>query len=405
MKLPGRKIVIPLLAVTLLAWLFRATLREQIRDHATLANDAPPVDVVSDMIEQAADPHAALLAAWNSDKIVHRAVAIREIGRLYPRPRPLPADCENIVHSGALDPDMDVREAAFAALDDRNDPALAGLAARQLKDADPNARLLGVTQLKLVSTNLAVPLAAGLLNDSDLRVVGMSLKLLEHWSGENFGARLSDTVPVEDPQTGLIEFPDKGMARTRTAVGLARAWWTAHQGEFPTVQPQLPDASDQAKLQLPAGDFQLRTLDGREVRLSDFRGKVVVINFWATWCTACISEMPELIALQKQHSDQLVILGVCMDFVPDEDGDPQAEPGTIRPKIARTIQSQGINYPILLDEHNEVGVRFNGGELPTTVIVGAEGNIRRRFVGARDLQVFEAMITEAGQPATLAAAH
>ncbi len=404
MKLPSRKIVIPLLAVTLLVWLFRATLREQIRDHATLANDAPPADVVSDMIEQAADPHAALLAAWNSGKIVHRAVAIREIGWLYPRPRPLPADCENIVYSGALDPDMDVREAAFATLDDRNDPALAGLAAKQLKDADPSARLLGVTQLKRVSANLVVPLAAGLLNDPDLRVVGMSLKLLEHWSGENFGARLSDTVPVEDPQTGLIEFPDKGTAKTRTAADLAWAWWTAHQNEFPAVQPQLPDA-DQARWRLPAGDFQLRTLDGRAVRLSDFRGKVVVINFWATWCTACISELPELITLQKQHDGQLIILGVCMDFVPEEDGDPQAEPGTIRPKIARTIQSLGINYPILLDEHNEVGIRFNGGELPTTVIVDADGNIRRRFVGARDLQVFEAMITEASRPATLAVAH
>jgi hypothetical protein len=66
--------------------------------------------------------------------------------------------------------------------------------------------------------------------------------------------------------------------------------------------------------------------------------------------------------------------------------------------VARTVKARGINYPILLDEHNEVGGRFNGGELPTTVIIDAEGFVRRRFVGARSLAVFEAMVREASVP-------
>jgi len=70
----------------------------------------------------------------------------------------------------------------------------------------------------------------------------------------------------------------------------------------------------------------------------------------------------------------------------------------VREKIVRTVKARGINYTILLDEHNAVGGRFNGGELPTTVIVDAEGNVRRRFVGARSLPVFEAMIAEATRP-------
>jgi hypothetical protein len=70
----------------------------------------------------------------------------------------------------------------------------------------------------------------------------------------------------------------------------------------------------------------------------------------------------------------------------------------VREKVARTVKVRGINYPILLDEKNEIGGRFNGGELPTTVIVDANGNVRRRFVGARSLPVFEAMILEAGEP-------
>ena len=70
----------------------------------------------------------------------------------------------------------------------------------------------------------------------------------------------------------------------------------------------------------------------------------------------------------------------------------------VREKVARTARTRGINYPILLDEKNEVGGRYNGGELPTTVLVDAQGKVRRRFVGARNLAVFEAMIAEAAKP-------
>jgi len=165
-------------------------------------------------------------------------------------------------------------------------------------------------------------------------------------------------------------------------------------------------------------------LNGQTVRLSDFRGKVVLINFWTTWCTACVSEMPELIALQKKHADELVIIGVSLDYVPDShghigghaaveeqkhsNGDQDDHEATaaamkrVREKVARTVKARGINYPILLDEKNEVGGRFNGGELPTTVIVDAQGNVRRRFIGARSLPVFEAMLAEASQSPTLA---
>jgi len=107
---------------------------------------------------------------------------------------------------------------------------------------------------------------------------------------------------------------------------------------------------------------------------------------------------------------------VSLDYVPDEhghlgghetaeahdDNDSHAEEQPslkeIRQKVARTAKAREINYTILLDEKNDAGGRFNGGELPTTVIVDAEGNVRRRFIGPRSLPVFEAMIAEAGQP-------
>jgi alkyl hydroperoxide reductase subunit AhpC len=75
--------------------------------------------------------------------------------------------------------------------------------------------------------------------------------------------------------------------------------------------------------------------------------------------------------------------------------------------VARTTAARGINYPVLLDKNNEVGARFNGGELPTTVIIDSEGRVRRRFVGARSLEVFAAMLAEASRPmpAARAAEH
>jgi hypothetical protein len=124
-----------------------------------------------------------------------------------------------------------------------------------------------------------------------------------------------------------------------------------------------------------------------------------------------------LLQLQKRHGERLAILGVSLDPVPDNHGhihgsthsgeaeaedhadhghDDRAAPAleAIRAKVDRMAKKLGINYTVLLDERNTVGGRFNGGELPMTLIVDASGNIRRRFVGARDLATFEAMLAE-----------
>jgi thiol-disulfide isomerase/thioredoxin len=141
-----------------------------------------------------------------------------------------------------------------------------------------------------------------------------------------------------------------------------------------------------------------------------FRGKVVVLNFWATWCTACLAELPDLVALRQKMGSRVVILGVALDGVPDEDGDTpgmDADVGphksrpsvnAVRAKVERAVRASRINYPILLDPKNSVGGQYNGGELPTTVILDAEGRVRRRFIGERSLSVFEAMVEEASRP-------
>lgn len=396
MKRPSLKLVIPLVLVVMIAWVCREPLRQKIVRATVLANVAPAPEAVADMIEQAGQPGDALLAAWHSGKIVQREVAVREIQRLFPASRAMPTPFESVLQSAALDPDSDVRESALGILYERQDPALAALAADQLADPDEQIRLLGLHYLKQVPPATGVPVAAGLLKDRDTAVVGLSAKLLELWSGESFGVKLADSVLVENPTNGLPEFSAGGVAKTEVAANRARAWWAAHAAEYQPVKLEVPAAVAAGRQPLPAGDFELRALDGRKVRLSDFRGKVVLLNFWTTWCTACVGEIPELIALQKQHANDLVVLGVSLDLVPDDDGDHTPDPKEVPGKVARTVQSRGINYPVFLDEQDEVGGRFNGGELPTTVIIDSEGNVRRRFVGARSLPVFEAMLAEAG---------
>ncbi len=411
------KLVLLSLGITLLAVAFRSPLRELVRNHATLANEAPALEVVEEMILQSGNPSTALSEAWNSGKIVQREVAIQCLSKILPAEKPLPPQMESILLAAALDPDMNVRESAFGVLQQRKHPALTALAAAQLGDVDQQVRLLGLRNFKDADPSEGVPFVAGLLEDPDIAVLGMSLKLLENWSGESFGAKVADTVPLESKTTGLLEFQPEGMAKTAAAAAKARTWWAAHKGEYPLVKRTLPEIATTSLHRFQAADFALSTLDGKKVSLSDFRGKVVVLNFWTTWCSACVGEMPALVALQKEHGENLAILGVSLDFVPDEHGDLGGHPAVeeqnhpesdheakvttaeafkkIHEKIERTAKARKINYPILLDEQNEAGGRYNGGELPTTVIVDAQGMIRRRFIGARNLAVFEAMIAEA----------
>jgi len=118
-----------------------------------------------------------------------------------------------------------------------------------------------------------------------------------------------------------------------------------------------------------APEFELVSLDGQKVKLSDFRGKAVVLNFWATWCAPCKTEMPWLVDLQKQYGpDGLTIVGVAMD-----DTDPQ--------KIAQFASEMGVNYPVLLGT-NKVSEEYGDVEyLPTTFYINRQGKIVGKVAG------------------------
>ena len=118
-----------------------------------------------------------------------------------------------------------------------------------------------------------------------------------------------------------------------------------------------------------APDFELTTLDGKKLRLSDLRGKAVLLNFWATWCGPCKIEIPWLEDLQKQYAPQgLQIVGVSMD------DDPPA-------KVAKFAQDEGINYTVVMG-NDKVADLYGGVDgLPETFYIGRDGKIVSRVMG------------------------
>ena len=112
-----------------------------------------------------------------------------------------------------------------------------------------------------------------------------------------------------------------------------------------------------------APQLELKDLNGRTVRLSDYKGKVVLINFWATWCPPCRAEMPDLVKLQREHGKEgLQIIGIT--YPPEKKSRVRA--------FARTVK---VNYPIILGTR-QIKARFSSDEtLPLTVVINRDGKV------------------------------
>lgn len=118
---------------------------------------------------------------------------------------------------------------------------------------------------------------------------------------------------------------------------------------------------------LQAPDFELKTLDGQTLKLSQFRGKKVMLNFWATWCPPCKAEMPDMQTFYTEVGDKIQILAVNID--PEYD-------------VAGFVKEMKINFPILLDENDEATNAYQILTIPTTFFIDEEGIIQNKFMGA-----------------------
>jgi peroxiredoxin len=145
-----------------------------------------------------------------------------------------------------------------------------------------------------------------------------------------------------------------------------------------------PLQSGAGKLQgQPAPDFSLASLDGKTLKLSDFHGKAVLLNFWATWCEPCKIEMPWFVELQKKYEAQgFTVLGVAMDDASPSD-------------IAEFAKKMGVNYPIVIGKET-VGDQYGGiPYLPSTFYIGRDGKVVDRVFGLVSRSEIESNIQKA----------
>jgi thiol-disulfide isomerase/thioredoxin len=197
---------------------------------------------------------------------------------------------------------------------------------------------------------------------------------------------MDDMNPVDDvqPQGSPEPVPQEPQKQSRKAVWLAMGAvalalgliWVApglepHVDETATSGADYPGEPEDAEATgKPARlDFTLKDMHGVDVNLSSFKGKVILINFWATWCGPCRAEIPALVELQEQYSDDLVVLGLSVD-------DP-AE------KLLPYAAEFKMNYPVLVgngreDVQEAFGPLFG---IPVSVIIGRDGIIAKKHSG------------------------
>ena len=125
----------------------------------------------------------------------------------------------------------------------------------------------------------------------------------------------------------------------------------------------------------PSPDLKAKDLNGKELSLEAYKGKVVLLNFWATWCGPCRAEIPSLIRIQEAYKDRLQIIGMDVD---DDEG-----------QLRAFVKDQGINYPVAM---TSVAVRFAYGgiaALPTVFVINQDGKVVQKHVGLFNPALYE----------------
>ncbi|MDH4186252.1 MAG: TlpA family protein disulfide reductase [Nitrospira sp.] len=178
----------------------------------------------------------------------------------------------------------------------------------------------------------------------------------------------------QDETAGTGEMPNLGASREprSSRIGIVLVGAAILAAVFGIVWIQ-SDKYELLSVGKPAPDFVLTDLNDKPQRLSDFRGKVVFLNFWATWCKPCREEMPSMEVLYKNfEKDGLVILAVSIDRV------------TTTKDIPPFIKGMNLTFPVLIDSWGKTDKPYKRMGVPETFIIDQEGIIREIVIGPRD---------------------
>ena len=131
-----------------------------------------------------------------------------------------------------------------------------------------------------------------------------------------------------------------------------------------------------------APDFSLKSFDGKTIKLSDYKGKVVIIDFWATWCPPCRKGIPDLISIQKEFKNDVVIIGISLD------GEKTLK------DVPGFVKSYEINYPIVYGDEKVIAAYGGIEGIPTAFIIDKKGNVVDKHVGLVDKNIYVNKIKE-----------
>jgi thiol-disulfide isomerase/thioredoxin len=133
----------------------------------------------------------------------------------------------------------------------------------------------------------------------------------------------------------------------------------------------------------PAADFTLSDLSGRKQRLSALKGKVVLLDFWATWCGPCRRELPTIVKLHKELSPRgLAVVAVNV-------GEPRAT-------VSGFVKQNQLTLPVWLDSDTQVSAKYGASSIPTLVVIDRAGKVTAYKVGMRDEVTLRALVAQAG---------
>lgn len=177
-----------------------------------------------------------------------------------------------------------------------------------------------------------------------------------------------------------LRLPSRRERAWRACLGLALALaWLGCGPDEPAAGPGAAAAAEQGR-GTTAPDFTLPDLQGRPVRLSDFRGKAVVVDFWATWCLPCVFQVPELNRLADAHREKgdVAVIGVSVDVE-----------GPV--VVAPWLEEHGARYTIVFGDE-QLAAEFGVFGFPTLVIVRPDGELDSRHVGLVEYQTLEDLV-------------
>ncbi|RLQ96750.1 peroxiredoxin family protein [Falsibacillus albus] len=133
-----------------------------------------------------------------------------------------------------------------------------------------------------------------------------------------------------------------------------------------------------------APDFRLQTIDGKFANLSDFKGKKVILNFWATWCPPCQAEIPHMVKFYNEKAEKLNFQIVAVNLTSLDKG---------QDKVKSFVKDYHMPFPVLLDAKGEIGKEYGAFAIPTSYILDEKGIIQEKIVGPMDEEMMQKLLT------------